>query len=48
MASFVGMTVVVTLKQGGVIQGLVNSVDAATQSLQLHEGKRRCASSCDY
>jgi small nuclear ribonucleoprotein (snRNP)-like protein len=39
MANFVGLTVVVTLRQGSVIQGLVNAVDPATSSLLLHDGK---------
>lgn len=37
-ANFIGLTVEVTLKQGGVIQGRVNAIDQATSSLQLHDG----------
>lgn len=39
MAAFVGLTVAVTLKQGGVIQGLVASVDSSTASLVLQDGE---------
>lgn len=39
MASFVGLTVVVTLRQGGVIQGLVASVNPNTASLVLQDGE---------
>jgi hypothetical protein len=39
MAAFVGLTVAVTLKQGGIIQGLVSSVDSNTASLVLQDGK---------
>ncbi|KIW00308.1 uncharacterized protein PV09_08195 [Verruconis gallopava] len=37
MASFVGSAVVVTLKQGAVIQGFVQAVDAASASLVLKD-----------
>ncbi|KAF2424243.1 YjeF N-terminal domain-like protein [Tothia fuscella] len=36
-ASFIGLTVEVVLKQGGVIQGRVNAIDTNTSSLQLHD-----------
>lgn len=39
MAAFVGLTVAITLKQGGFIQGLVASVDPNTASLVLQDGE---------
>jgi hypothetical protein len=39
MAGFVGSAVIVTLKQGAVIQGFVQAVDPTSASLTLQDGK---------
>ena len=39
MAGFVGSAVIVTLKQGAVIQGFVQAVDPSSASLMLQDGQ---------
>jgi small nuclear ribonucleoprotein (snRNP)-like protein len=43
MAGFVGSAVIVTLKQGAVIQGFVQAVDPTSASLVLQDGMQRSA-----
>jgi small nuclear ribonucleoprotein (snRNP)-like protein len=40
MAGFVGSAVILTLKQGAIIQGFVKAVDPTSASLVLEDGMR--------
>src|ERR1700760_4454303 len=46
MAGFVGSMVIVTLKQGAVVQGFVQAVDPASASLALQDGNAMTRQLC--